>query len=136
MSAREQSELERAVRIMRDAQKAYFADRRTDDLEAARRAEREVDRILRELDAPQQRLAVSKLDATVSRIETTTESAFATCEWCDSRGCDWCDGTGERIVFYRACRVCGLEVEACGGCGEDECGCTSMCTCPLQELAG
>lgn len=56
MSAREQSELERAVRIMRDAQKAYFADRRTDDLEAARRAERDVDRILRELDAPQQRL--------------------------------------------------------------------------------
>ena len=56
VTAREQSELERVVRIMRLYQCAYFADRRTADLEQARRAEREVDRILRELDSPQQRL--------------------------------------------------------------------------------
>lgn len=56
MTAREQSELERAVRLMRDLQKLYFANRRPADLDLARDAERVVDRILRELDSPQQRL--------------------------------------------------------------------------------
>lgn len=41
--------LEAAVRRMRDQQKAYFSRRQTRDLEAARRAEREVDSILAEL---------------------------------------------------------------------------------------
>lgn len=56
MTAREQSELERAVRLMRERQNVYFANRRPADLDKAREAERVVDRILRELDSPQQRL--------------------------------------------------------------------------------
>lgn len=57
MTAREQSELERAVRVMRGHQRDWFGgDKSQTKLEQARQAEREVDRILRELDSPQQRL--------------------------------------------------------------------------------
>ena len=57
MSARDQSELERAVRVMRQHQRDWFGgDKSHAKLEASRHAEREVDRILRELDSPQQRL--------------------------------------------------------------------------------
>lgn len=48
--------LEVAVRRMRDVQKSYFATRLQADLEASRRAEREVDRLLAEIASGQKAL--------------------------------------------------------------------------------
>ena len=41
------------VTKMRERQKAYFANRRAEDLDASRKHEREVDRLLLDLKAPQ-----------------------------------------------------------------------------------
>lgn len=65
----------------------------------------------------------------MSEIESRTEWATENCPECDGFGCAACDGRGDREVSYRACVVCNGEVERCGNCGEEECNCSTLCTC-------
>lgn len=69
---------------------------------------------------------------TAPAIETVPHWDLVECGWCcgmPDPDCSVCRGTGDEERRISISRCCGTEVRTCGQCGEDECGCTSLCTC-------
>ncbi|MFA6934372.1 MAG: hypothetical protein WCR70_03805 [Sphaerochaetaceae bacterium] len=77
------------VKRMREAQKEYFRDRKGSDLEKSKRLEREVDKMLEEIEQGQGE-EMSERDNTVMDAMAVGESVTLTCVAVDKLTCTGC----------------------------------------------